>query len=49
MNKWTKFTAEKFISEHIVLGKVIVFDGNFTLRQCSAADFLINHCGYLSR
>ena len=44
--KWTKETAERFISEKIASGKVILLDGNLSLKKCSAADYLVNNHGY---
>lgn len=44
--QWTKQTAEDTLKGKIASGKVISFDGSFSLRQCSAADYLIGHQGY---
>lgn len=44
---WTKElaieTLKKFISEN----KIVNFKGKGTLRQCSAADFLVNNHGFV--
>jgi hypothetical protein len=45
--KWTKETAERFISEKIASGKVILLDGNLSLKKCSAADYLVKNHGYV--
>jgi len=46
---WTKETAERAISDNRGENKTIYLDGKMTLKQCSAADYLANHCGYIFR
>lgn len=48
-HKWTKETAERCVSEKIATGKVILIDGNLSLRQCGAADYLVNNHGYVMK
>ena len=44
---WTKETAERCVSEKIATGKVILLDGNLSLKQCGAADYLVKNHGYI--
>jgi hypothetical protein len=46
-SKWTKETAERCVSEKIATGKVILLDGNLSLKQCGAADYLVKNHGYI--
>lgn len=45
--KWTKETAEQFVGQKIATGKVILLDGTLSLKQCSAADYLMKIHGYV--
>jgi len=49
MRKWTKETAERMLKDNLVPdNKTIYFNGDATLGKCSAADYLTNHCGYIT-
>jgi hypothetical protein len=48
-NRWTKQTAEMAVASLIASNKVVILNGEMSLRQCSAADYLANHCGYIQR
>jgi hypothetical protein len=45
--KWSKETAERFVNAKIASGKTILIDGTLSLKQCSAADYLVNNHGYI--
>ena len=46
---WTKQTAEFALGSLIASGKVVLLNGGLSLRQCGAADYLANHCGYIQK
>jgi len=47
MRKWTRETAERALAEHLIPdNRAIYFNGQGTLRKCSAADYLVKHYGY---
>lgn len=43
----TKERAEKLTARHRGAGKTIYLDGTFTLSIAAAADYLVNHQGYI--
>ena len=44
---WTEISAREALKSYITGEKIINFKGKGTLRQCSAADFLVSKHGYL--
>jgi hypothetical protein len=48
-NRWTRESAIQAAGDKVAANGVILLDGNLSLRQCSAADYLVNHCGYITR
>lgn len=53
--KWTELSARLYLERHNdnveVRGKIIIIKapGGFKgLTSCSALDYLVNHCGYMS-
>jgi len=48
-NKWEKQTAEIAVGTQIAASKVILLNGNLTLRQCSAIDYLTSKHGYVQK
>lgn len=44
---WTKELAVETLKSFIVDGKIVNFKGKGSLRQCSAADYLVNKHNYI--
>lgn len=49
MGKMTLAEAEQIVAKYKGSGKTIFLDGTMSLRVCAAADYLVNHCGYIYR
>jgi hypothetical protein len=51
MRKWTEISAVKALTGNVLVGatnkQIHAPNGLNGLKQCSAVDFLVNHCGYL--
>jgi hypothetical protein len=49
--KWTHETASRCLAKYIDSERraIIAPVGFYGLKECSAADYLTNHCGYIRR
>ena len=47
MRKMTLAEAEQRVAKYKGSGKTIFLDGTMSLKVCAAADYLVNHCGYI--
>lgn len=45
--KISQIEAEKIVNQYKGNNKTIYLDGTMSLRVCAAADYLVNHCGYV--